>query len=257
VGTGRAPLWTGDPLEKQLAELQDYETLLSVFEGVSSALLIASRAFAKAHQPLQNHLDSDAPGGSGQHPGVAAIGKRLSEMLSSFAVGLQGAESQIEEMTQLVEQARGQLAPYQEAFAEREACWEKKVQCARDIEEMRGRTAWKSRNYTTDEKKTRLAASHTAEEALQSATERAEKLMGGIRERQVASAGAILTRLCSFHNQIVAPSQELARNIGNLLASLPTSDKLAIVHEIPAGAPLPICWNAPAVFRVLMVGTCV
>jgi len=256
VGTGRTPLWTGDPLEKHFAELQAFEGLLSVFETLSSSLLIASRAFAKAHRPLQEHLDSDAPGGSRHHPGVAALGNHLSEMLSSFAVGLQDAESQLEEMMQLVEQARGQLAPVREAFAEREVCWDKKVQCARDVEEMRERIAWKSRNYTNDEKKTRLAASHTAEEALQSATERAERLMGDIRELQVASPGAMLTRLSGFHNKAVVPSQKLARNIGNLLASLPTSDKLAIVHEVPDGAPLPDCWNVPAVLRILMLGTC-
>merc|ERR1712032_540635 len=65
------------------------------------------------------------------------------------------------------------------------------------------------------------------------------------------------TRPCSSNNKTVASSQEIACYIGNLLASLLTSDELAIVREVPVDAPLPAWWCALAVFRVLMVGACV
>lgn len=210
----------GDLLSDGIAAVQEINTLLSLLEGVGTALAELSLRL----EPLIEHArrfasDTSADGGSTEEANLCQMVARL----CCLASRLQQATPHLEGMQQLVQQARFRNACAQRAFAAREQVLVQKLSCDDQVSALVQRSP-KHGRLTLDEKRARLAARDEAGQSLQRCTEHAERAAESILQNRILGTAAMLEKLYDCLFVTVDPKstskQEVSRETASVALSM-------------------------------------
>jgi len=198
-----------DILARQFEEMLDYDELLTLVEGVSTALTDA----ALRMEPLAEHVGRAC---SLQDCGEGNKLQRLASQLDGLSLSLKHAAPHLEAVQQLIQQSKFHSARARCEFTIRERVRAKQLRCDEQVAALTQRDrAGARQSFSRDEKLARLSARDVACEEFACCTERAERLAGVVLHRKPTAVSAILTGLCHFITAFSAGANALKQELND------------------------------------------
>lgn len=215
-----------DPLQDRRPELEDFDALLRVADAFRETVAEATARVQVASAQLLEHVES-CLGGVGDHHG-GALSSRCVAQIEGCATRLRCGQPHLDAVQQMIQAAREQSEGVHKALAARDAAWAPKVHCDERAEEVRQRFG---PTFSLEEKKARLQAKHSADEAFRTASAEASQSFEGLLARKHALSGSILSAFCQAFAAVFGGSHDLAAELQQLAS---------VLSELRASPPAPM-----------------
>mmetsp|Transcript_77383 Transcript_77383/g.218991 ORF Transcript_77383/g.218991 Transcript_77383/m.218991 type:complete len:246 (+) Transcript_77383:87-824(+) len=188
----KIPLPADDPMLARRKEIAELEALLSLFEATGKAIGDAVARLERAPTQLLDQL-----GASNFNFGNnAKLMSQVSNQLASLSSSLKMAAPQLEELHEMVKEARQMNAESKTSITSYENAWSAKVLSEQGVEAMAQNT---KHNYSMEEKKERLAARLEHAEAFDRCAGVTKLSVHELTERQWAKIGEMLGKVRVFY----------------------------------------------------------
>ncbi|CAK0841218.1 unnamed protein product [Prorocentrum cordatum] len=174
----------GDPLQREISEVEALEALLASVEDCAVGVLSALGSLQLATRPLQERLQAMARGG-------APLAEELAQALLACSGQLLAGAPHLEATRGHAAEARGRLAAAEAIAARREAYCEK-GRCDALYAELRLPEA----RFTLEEKQARMRERHLAGRSFEQQTEEAAGRIEGVLSQRRATTALVLSDLC-------------------------------------------------------------
>ncbi|CAK0841219.1 unnamed protein product [Prorocentrum cordatum] len=175
----------GDPLQREISEVEALEALLASVEDCAVGVLSALGSLQLATRPLQERLQAMARGG-------APLAEELAQALLACSGQLLAGAPHLEATRGHAAEARGRLAAAEEAIAARREAYCEKGRCDALYAELRLPEA----RFTLEEKQARMRERHLAGRSFEQQTEEAAGRIEGVLSQRRATTALVLSDLC-------------------------------------------------------------